>query len=240
MPRVGRFRIREARAALEKLMDDPEQTELVFVIVEALAGRQPERLQRRIRRAPGGERLLRERPEFDPNTCDLEQLGALPPGSFGHEFARWMRKNDFQPGLMDRESTTGNPELAYLGKRLTQVHDFWHVLSGYNRDPVGELGVLGFSYGQTGSHGIGFILLHIAARSLREHWKSERRPWSPLLPYLWRAFRAGRRATFLPPLELEALFGLPLESVRALLGIQPLRHSLAADALPPIAAPIVH
>jgi len=231
------IRLKEARIALQKLMENPEQTERVFEITQAMGGKQPLRLLRRIRRTPAGEWLLREQPIFNDSTIDLDQLATLPEGSFGHEFTRWMRHHGFTPGLMERESTASDPDLAYLGKRLMQVHDFWHVLTGYNRDPIGELGVLAFSFAQSGSYGIGFILATVVWRSMREHWRTERRPWSPLVPYVWRGYRVGRRAQFLPPLILEELFPLPLESVRALLQIQPLRRSFTPEALPPIAAP---
>jgi ubiquinone biosynthesis protein Coq4 len=168
MARAQRIRFREAHSALQKLIADPEQTERVFEITEALAGRQPQRLLRRVRRAPGGERLLRERPIFDASSCDLEELAQLPAGTFGSEFARWMLENRLDAGLMERESKARDADVAYLGKRLMQVHDFWHVLSGYNRDPIGELGVLAFTFAQSHSRGIGFILLVILGRSLRE------------------------------------------------------------------------
>jgi ubiquinone biosynthesis protein COQ4 len=220
-----------------KLMEDPGQTELVFEIGEALAGNQPRRLLGRVRRDPAGGRLISRRPIFDPSTCDLEELTKLPEGSFGRTFAEWMRENRFEPGLMDRETRADDPDVAYLGRRLTQVHDFWHVLSGYNRDPIGELGVLAFSYAQTHSRGIGFILLSVLARSIRQNWADRGRPWSPLVGYLWRAYRAGRRARFLPPLILEELFPVPLSSARTLLGIEPLERPFDPQSLPPIGAP---
>ena len=200
-------------------------------------GKQPLRLLRRIRRTPAGERLPREQPIFNDSTVDLDPLATLPEGSCGHEFTPWMRHHGFTPGLMERESTASDPDLADLGKRLMQVHDFWHVLTGYDRDPISELGVLAFSFAQSGSYGIRFILAMVVWRSIREHWRTRRRPWSPLVPYVWRGYRVGRRAQFLPPLILEELFPLPLESVRALLQIQPLRRSFTPEALPPIAAP---
>lgn len=233
-----RIRLREARAAMKKLMEDPVQTELVFVITEALAGDQPRRLLDRVREDPAGGRLMARHPVFDASTCDLEGLMKLPEGSFGRTFAEWMRENRFQPGLMERESRADDPDVAYLGRRLMQVHDFWHVLSGYNRDPIGELGVLAFTFAQTRSRGIGFILLTVLARSIRQNWSDRGRPWSPLVGYLWRAYRAGRRARFLPPLILEELFPLPLTSVRTLLDIQPLSRAFDAQSMPPIAAAV--
>lgn len=232
-----RLDFRRARAAMQTLQQDPERTEMVFEITQALAGSWPERVLRRLRADPAGRRLLEARPVFDPSTCDLDALLAMPPHSFGRVFAEWMRLNDFEPGLMDRPGDeAADPDLAYVGKRLTQVHDFWHVLSGYNRDPAGEIGVLTFGWAQMHSYGIGYILGTVLWRSLRDAWRQGQLT-SPLLAYMWRAYRAGRRARFLLPVRLEELFPLPLEEVRATLGIEPLREGIAADALSPIAVP---
>ena len=61
---------------------------------------------------------------------------------------------------------------------------------------------------------------------------------SPLVSFMWRAYRAGRRARFLAPLVVEDLLEMPLGEARELLGIEPLRESISPDALPPIAAPL--
>ena len=231
------IRMRDARNALRVLLRDPDQTERALEIGEALAGRQPQRLLSRLRRSQEGTRLLRERPLLDANSCDLPELLRLPHGTFGHEFARWMLDNKLTPGLMEHEPTTQDPDLAYLCKRVMQMHDFWHVLSGYNRDPIGELGVLAFSYGQSHARGIGFILLAVLARNARESWHESHRLRAPLLGYLWQGYRRGRHAAFLPEVILEDYFPLPIDSVRQLLKIEPLRQSFSAAALPPIAVP---
>ena len=192
MARWNGIRLKEARSALQKLMENPEQTERVFEITQAMGGKQPLRLLRRIRRTPAGERLPREQPIFNDSTVDLDPLATLPEGSCGHEFTPWMRHHGFTPGLMERESTASDPDLADLGKRLMQVHDFWHVLTGYDRDPISELGVLAFPFAQSGSYGIRFILAMVVWRSIREHWRTRRRPWSPLVPYCRSSPCAGR------------------------------------------------
>ena len=88
------------------------------------------------------------------------------------------------------------------------------------------------------SYGIGYILSTVLRRSLREAWRQGRLA-PPLVGYMWRAYRAGRRARFLLPLHLEELFPLPLDQVRVMLGIEPLPEAIAPDALPPIAVPAV-
>jgi ubiquinone biosynthesis protein COQ4 len=222
---------------MKTLVADPERTEMAFEIIEALAGKQPVRLWRRMLRDPAGRRLVRDRPIFDTSTCDLEKLLALPEGTFGRTFAEWMKLNGFRPGLMDRAPNTPDPDLAYLGKRLMQVHDFWHVLTGYNRDPIGELGVLAFGWAQLHTYGIGYLLAVVLWQSTREAW-GEGRIVSPLLPFVWRAYKAGRRARFLAPLVLEDLLPLPLREVRDLLAIEPFTERFSPEALPPIAAPV--
>ncbi len=231
--RDDRIRWGDARAALRSLQRDPERSELVFEIVRALSGRQQRRIVERIRRDPEGARMLRQRPHFDADHVDLAALERLPRGTFGRAFARWMSEQAFEPGMEARD-WTGDDELAYVGRRLSQVHDLWHVLSGYNRDPLGELGMLAFSVGQTATRGFVFILSNVAWRAVCNRWRDDRRLGSPLLPYLWRAYRAGRRARYLPALVLEERFGISLADVRRELGIEPLTASFHPGALPPI------
>ena len=229
--------LRRARTAMKGLREDPDRTDLVNEIVEALDGGRRRRFERRVWGGPEAERLLRERPCFDAQHVDLTELARLPAGSFGHTVAHWMRKQDFQPGLEGPE-VTGEDDRAYVARRIANVHDLWHVLSGYNRDPMGELGVLAFSLGQFRSNGFAFILANILWRSSRDHWRNQRRLVTPLFPYLYRAYRAGRRAERLIPLILEERFPQPLDAVRRELCIDPLLEPYSAEGMRPIGVPV--
>ena len=228
---------RRAHTAMKGLREDPDRTDLVNEIVEALDGGRRRRFQRRIWGSAEAKRLLGERPCFDAEHIDLAELAGLPEGSFGHTAANWMRSEDFQPGLEGPE-VTGEDDRAYVARRIANVHDLWHVLSGYNRDPMGELGVLAFSLGQFRSNGFAFILGNILWRSSVDHWRAERRPVSPLFHYLLRAYRAGRRAERLIPLILEERFPQPLDQVRRDLGIDPLTTPFTAEGMRPIGVPV--
>ena len=50
-----------ARRALARLLENPDDTAEVFVVVRALSGRSFEKLCRKVRRDPLGKRILRER-----------------------------------------------------------------------------------------------------------------------------------------------------------------------------------
>lgn len=92
------------------------------------------------------------------------------------------------------------------------MHDLWHVTTGYGRDTMGEVCLLGFTFGQTGNPGLAFIALIGALKIAREN---DRR----ILRALWAGFRAGRRAQWLPAADWEHLLTLPLDEVRERLGV---------------------
>ena len=77
-PPRRRVQWRRARRALGRLIDDPERTEQVFELIEALAGNSGERLFQRLVRHPDGPRLLREKPALLASLRDLPALESLP------------------------------------------------------------------------------------------------------------------------------------------------------------------
>ena len=46
---------------------------------------------------------------------------------------------------------------AWFFRRVRDLHDLWHVLTGYGRDPLGEVCLLAFTYAQTRLTGLGAI-----------------------------------------------------------------------------------
>ena len=93
------------------------------------------------------------------------------------------------------------------------MHDLFHVLSGYGTDEMGESALLGFSFAQQGGRLWGFLGVATALQACREVGPS----W---LPYLYRAWRRGHRAAWLPAFPFEDLLPLPLATVRDIAGIE--------------------
>ncbi len=50
-----------------------------------------------------------------------------------------------------------DPQQRWYNARLRDMHDLWHVVTGYGRDSFGEACLLAFSYAQTRNRGIAFI-----------------------------------------------------------------------------------
>jgi ubiquinone biosynthesis protein COQ4 len=145
---------------------------------------------------------------------DRERLLALPPETLGHRYAEFMgRERISAQGLAEASLAAGGPDPALsperrlFGARLRDMHDLWHVVTGYGRDLVGEAALLAFTYADAQPrHGA------IVAMAW---WKAARRPDAPLPA---RRLRRGKRAAWLPA-QTGRCCWRALDEVRAELGV---------------------
>lgn len=231
-----RKRIQPMRAlrAVRALVRNPNDTPKVFEIIDALSGNAGERVFRRFRRTPNGERILRERRNLLATLDDRERLKLLPPGSLGRVYAEFTEREQITgQGLVDASSagrrTDLDPDRKLLFDRLRDMHDLWHVVTGYGRDLVGEAALLAFSFAQTRNPGVGFIVA-VAFLRARGEASSARR-------VMLDGLRRGRRARWLPAEDWEARLAQPLEAVREELGLgEPPRYVALRSAGAPAPA----
>jgi ubiquinone biosynthesis protein COQ4 len=97
---------------------------------------------------------------------------------------------------------------------VRDMHDLWHVLTGYGMDEAGEAANLAFTLGQIPSLGIALIVLAAAVtgpKNLTFAWQR----------YLLRAWQRGRRTAPLTAVHYESLLARPLDEVRERLHIEP-------------------
>jgi ubiquinone biosynthesis protein COQ4 len=203
---------------MRQLVNDPDNTSLVFEIVSALSGRGFERLFDRVMADPTGARILEERRSLLPVLDDRERLRVLPEGSLGREYALFMDAERISAGGLAEASLVTRTEFyddraKCLSERLRDMHDLWHVVTGYGRDLVGEAGLLAFTYGQTRNRGVGFIV----AMGALKFWQVGRRD---VVRVVLEGWRRGRRAAFLPAADWDAMLERPLERVRRELRIE--------------------
>ena len=84
---------------------------------------------------------------------DRKHLASLPQGSLGREYERYLADNDLDPNLL-RESAfieahaARGDDVGYLAERGFQLHDLFHVLTGFDTTPLGEVRVVSFSVAQ--------------------------------------------------------------------------------------------
>jgi ubiquinone biosynthesis protein COQ4 len=211
--------LREARRAMAVLAQDPDDTVAAIQVIGAMAGKSPERCFKRFKRSAKGRRILAEKQELFDVLSDLDRLAAMPDGSLGKEIWRFYTVEELSAeGLKNAsEQASGangvdDTDAGRYGRRMRDLHDVFHVVTGYGRDLRGEVGCLAFTFAQTWNTGIGYLVFD----SLKNAgW------WSEQGRFIRQAFRRGRRSEWLVDQDWESLLEQPLERLRMQLGVGP-------------------
>ena len=77
-----------------------------------------------------GKRILDQQPRV--NSIQIKKLLSLPENTFGYKYAAFMDKFDLKPEERPLVRYMDDYELAYIKQRYTEIHDFIHVILGYN------------------------------------------------------------------------------------------------------------
>ncbi len=114
-----------------------------------------------------------------------------------------------------------------MGRRERDIHDLWHVITGYEADEhLGEACLVAFSFAQTGGLGWAFIGAGAALKSLRVTGKTD------FFKAVIEGYRRGKQAGWLHGEDYETLLAEPLEQVRRRLNIvEPVRYQIAQASL---------
>jgi ubiquinone biosynthesis protein COQ4 len=148
-------------------------------------------------------------------TIDMPTLRALPEGSFGRAYARFLDDHGLHPFVVTELTPPAVLRRNLHWARYAVVHDMFHVLLGAGSDLAGEAKVYAFTLAQRMSY-VFWLYLPLAVVVL------------PLLaPHRIAAmlrgaragYAAGRRLPLLLAVRLEDRFEAPLDDVRASLGL---------------------
>jgi ubiquinone biosynthesis protein COQ4 len=217
------FRVQPLKAlrALRRLLKNKEDTAQVFEIMRALSGRSVPDGYARLLKTPAGGSIAFRHQELAEILSDREFLSRLPEGSVGRAYLQFTTSENIsaqglieesRKGINQDEIDSAHP-YAWYGRRLRDVHDLWHVLTGYSRDALGEASLVAFSYAQTKSHGFGLIAA-AGALKLRQEMRGV-----PYVQAVWEGYRHGRKAAWLPGEDYVRLLAEPLSAARARLNI---------------------
>lgn len=222
-----RLRPLTALKAFRRLVANKEDTAQVFEIMRALSGRSIRRGYDRLLTTMEGGRQAFLREELAHRLDDPVWLARFPEGTVGGAYRAFREARGFTAAGLADEARKVAPlvdaphPVIWFSRRIRDVHDVWHVLTGYGTDALGEACVVAFSHAQTGNLGFAFIGWG-AAREIRRENRSV-----PARRAVLQAWRLGRAARWLPGLDYEALFAEPLETARARLGLREPRVYLA-------------
>jgi len=224
-----------ALRALRKLLHDGDDTTQVFLIMRALNGPAVRHRLARLLATPGGPAQIDKRVELADRLSDPAFVAAFAPGTVGATYRDFLRDTGYSAaGLaevskVDREPRVEEDACAWLGRRTRDVHDIWHVLTGYKADEsLGEASLVAFSYAQAGGLGWAFIAAATALKSLRVT------RGSAFARAVWEGYRNGRKARWLLAEDYESLLHEPLDAARRRLGIvEPKAYRAAQRLLAP-------
>ncbi len=221
-PPSPKFRPLHALLSSLKLIANKDDTRQVFEVVTALSRDSGRKLFTRFIGTPYGRRVVTEPVNLEEILGDFPRLRALPAGTFGKAYVDFMDEAGFTPqGLIDAADEAGigmteYPELAEFKRTFTHLevsHDLWHVITGYGRDPLGEICNLVFTRRQTRNPGLRLIIFMGLSAIKLERWSM------PALKAAREAARMGDNVDFLLQHDVEDLLKRPLDEVRAELGI---------------------
>ncbi len=224
-----------ALVSVIRLVRNKEDTRQVFEIVQSLAGHSGKRMFKRFINTPYGHRVIAEPVKLEEVLSDREALRKLPEGSLGRAYLDFMEGENLTPdGLIDAAEEAGIDfrgetqfeEYRRLFLHLDVSHDLWHVLSGYNRDALGELCNLIFTRQQSHNRGFSFIVfIGMIAQKLEQ-------PSAPVLKALKESRINSRQTKWVPGFDVEEMLPLQLSEVRRRMNIaEPVFYNSIPDEI---------
>lgn len=154
---------------------------------------------------------LRERARLGP--VELERLKVLPKGTLGAEYAAFMRARNLSAGTLSPPRV--DTELGYVAAHVRESHDLWHVLTGFDTDVAGELGLQAFYVAQLRvPFGMLLVSLGLLNGLFSSACERERR-----MRAVVRGWLLGKRARPLFGVRWSELWSVPLDDLRRALGL---------------------
>ena len=219
--KMFRFQPIKAMRHFRKLVADKEDTEQVFHIIEATAGRRSAAQAADFIGSPEGQRLLHQGADIPRILDDHNRWADCGPNTVAAHYMAFMKREGLTArGLVEESHKWLPPEkrhpdlYEWYFERLRDTHDLFHVLTTYGRDALGEAALLGFSYQQNHNRGILFIA-YAGANEIRKATGTK----APLFAAIKEGRRLGKTAAKLGHLDIEALMREDIDAARARLNI---------------------
>jgi ubiquinone biosynthesis protein COQ4 len=219
--KVSGFRPLKVLHHFGKLVDDKEDTEQVFHIIEATKGRRSHAQARDFIRSPEGQRFLAEGVDIPAMLDDHARWADCAPNSVAAHYIAFMKREGLSAAGLVAESHRWAPpeslprdQTQWYFDRLRDTHDLFHVLTGYGRDALGEVSLLGFSYEQNHNTGILFIA-YAGARQIKKVSGTK----APIFAAIKEGRKLGRAAAKIAHQDIASLMREDIGEARARLGI---------------------
>ena len=203
-----------------RFLTNINETSYFFAITDAVDGCQHEKNFQRFVQTGVGAALDAEKVNFHDIFADWNTLRRLPHGSLGRSYVAFMEQEGFEMDALTSAELKANVSTLNVGparRRYMEngitLHDIYHILTCYNREPIGEACVLAFTAEQFSLRGVGLAAHGIGLREQLSH------PGVPILAMLNEAKRLAREAIWLAEVDWRDELAKPIDEVRARIGL---------------------
>jgi ubiquinone biosynthesis protein COQ4 len=217
------FRVRPIKAfrAMIDIRQNPGDLSATARFFFYVGGHDDGSTYRRIVACENGKRVLENRVPLPAALIDLASLKQYEPGSVGRIHADFLEREALDPAQIDQDTRRAHSafevsaEHEFIRVRTRSLHDLIHTMTGYGVDMLGEGGAVAFTFGNIRNRGyLMLTLTNLLGILLAGNFRA--------IPFMFKAYRCGRRAKFLWAEDWDEHLSQPLEQVRARLDITPL------------------
>jgi ubiquinone biosynthesis protein COQ4 len=168
-----------------------------------------------LKRDPACAKLIDDR--YIPPAYDIDRLLTYPEHSLGYIYAKAMKTSGLTPNL--HLGMTAASDAYYVELRLSQTHDIWHVLTGFDTSRIGEIGLQAFHLPQLPYP----LATMVIANSLIASTLFDPKELPSLLAAIGQGWRMGETAQALFAQKWEEAWDKPLTQWQAELNLQPIQ-----------------
>ena len=154
---------------------------------------------------------------YIPPAYDLQQLLNCAPESLGYQFAASMQEQGFDPNL--HAGMTAETDGKYVEVRLSQTHDIWHIITGFDTSEIGEIALQAFHLPQF-PYPFAAMLLANSLVTITLHMPEDLPTW---IEAIFQGLEMGRQAKSLFAQKWEEGWDKPVSQWRTELNIYPLQ-----------------
>lgn len=200
--------------AVSRVVRDPNRLDEIFVLADL--SEKSKGLEEAIERFKS-DPVLGSAFETKPRLgrVDQEALHRLPEGTLGREYAEFMAARGLRHEDLELVENGDERDIDWIRNHLRETHDLWHVVTGFDTDIPGELGLQAFYCAQVK----GPLPVLILSMGLLNTLFMAMDDLDDRMTAISHGFQLGKRTKSLFGLDFRAHFERPLADLRRELGL---------------------
>lgn len=214
------------------MMLNPEGTQSVFDLEDGLRNsKSTDELLRFTSKDPTVRALIDER--YLRGVPDTEALSKLPKDTLGYRFFLHLDSMGFDPDYYRKIDVQNDTD--YVMMRIRQTHDIWHVITGFDTHPLGEIAIKAVELAQTHRP----MAAAICAGGVFRYMVKQPEEFADCLESIVAGYHMGLQSKPLLAMKWEELWDRRVEDLRERLGLEemgPRGGQLVVDFSPRSAA----